>query len=367
MNMRSTTASWMAAIVFVLFAGLGRAVAAPPGSPWGAGYFPNVPLVNQDGKTLRFYDDLIKDKVVAINFIYTSCGDMCPLETAKLRQVQQMLGELVGKEIFFYSISIDPERDTPEVLKKFMEKFEVGPGWQFLTGKKEDITLLRKKLGLLGDEIEVRNLSAHRASMLLGNEATGVWMKRSPYENTKLLTNLLGHRLLNRSVVSAQGQSYAAADHRAKRYDRGEYLFRTRCAVCHTVGGGDGLGPDLLGVTDRRDPAWLARWVKEPSKMLAEKDPIAMALLAQYKDLPMPTLGLNDQEVGMVIDYLKAETLRLAQDHDEHEHHHHHHHAPGHHHPPGPDDHQGKHEHHHHVSDGQDAAGDAAVPAPDQG
>jgi len=329
-----------------------------------------VPLVNQDGKTLRFYDDLIKDKVVAINFIYTNCGDMCPLETAKFRQVQQMLGEVVGKEVFLYSISIDPERDTPEALKQFMEKFEVGPGWQFLTGKKEDITLLRKKLGLLGDESEERDLSAHRTNILLGNETTGTWMKRSPYENPKILANLLGYRLPNRSVARTQSQSFATADHRAKPYDRGEYLFRTRCAVCHTVGGGDDLGPDLLGVTERRDPAWLARWVKEPDKMLAEKDPIAMELLAQYKNLPMPTLGLNDQEVGMVLDYLKAESLRVAQERDEYEHHHHH--APGHHHPAGPDDHPGEHEqhehhHHHHVSDGQDAVGGAAVPAPDQG
>ena len=87
--------------------------AAPKGSPWGKDYFPNVDLVNQDGKTLKFYDDLIKDKVVAINFIYTHCGDSCPAETASLKRVQALLGDSVGKDVFFYSISIDPDHDTP--------------------------------------------------------------------------------------------------------------------------------------------------------------------------------------------------------------------------------------------------------------
>ncbi|MGB7620739.1 MAG: SCO family protein, partial [Terriglobia bacterium] len=108
-------------------------------SRWGANYFPNVPLITQDGKTVHFYDDLLKGKLVAIDLIYTHCKDACPLETARLAQVQKMLGDRVGKDIFFYSISIDPKRDTPEVLKEYAEKFHVGPGWTFLTGKEEDI------------------------------------------------------------------------------------------------------------------------------------------------------------------------------------------------------------------------------------
>jgi len=99
----------------------GALVAAPgtafAGGPWGADYFPNVPLVNQDGVVVRFYDDLIKGKAVAVNLIYTHCTASCPLETAKMAQVQKLLGGRVGKDIFFYSISIDPKRDTPETLK----------------------------------------------------------------------------------------------------------------------------------------------------------------------------------------------------------------------------------------------------------
>ena len=130
----------------------GPAWAAPASSRWRGDYFPNIPLLTQDGKTVRFYDDLIKDKVVAINFIYTHCSDSCPAETASMRQVQKALGDRVGRDIFFYSISIDPEHDTPAVLKAYSEKFRVGPGWTFLTGNKADITFLRKKLGLYSEE-----------------------------------------------------------------------------------------------------------------------------------------------------------------------------------------------------------------------
>ena len=97
----------------------------------GLKYFTNTQLVRQDGEVFRFYDDIIKGKVVAINFMYTSCEDSCPLETAKLLQVNKMLGEHVGKNVHMYSISIDPERDTPAVLKDYKKKFNIGSNWQF--------------------------------------------------------------------------------------------------------------------------------------------------------------------------------------------------------------------------------------------
>src|SRR5919199_1102994 len=103
----------------------GRAWAAT-GSRWGADYFPNVPLTTQDGKTVRLYDDLLKDKIVAIDLIYTHCKFSCPLETARLAQAQKLLGDRVGKDIFFYSISIDPKRDTPAALKAYAQKFHAG-------------------------------------------------------------------------------------------------------------------------------------------------------------------------------------------------------------------------------------------------
>ena len=148
---------------------------AAPGSGgaiWGADYFPDVPLVTHEGKKVRFFSDLIKDKVVAINFIYTNCPDACALETAHLREVQKILRDRVGRDVFIYSISIDPAHDTPQVLKAYAEKFDVAQGWLFLTGKEADITLLRKKLGLY-DEEQKDNLKEHPLTQIIGNQKTG--------------------------------------------------------------------------------------------------------------------------------------------------------------------------------------------------
>ena len=112
------TAIFLAVISFII---IGSSPAAAQ-SPWGANYFPNLPLTTQDGTTVHFYDDVIKGKIVVIDLIYTHCVDSCPLETARLAQVQKMLGDRVGKDIFFYSITIDPDRDTPRVLKEYAEQ-----------------------------------------------------------------------------------------------------------------------------------------------------------------------------------------------------------------------------------------------------
>src|SRR5690349_17448628 len=91
---------------------------------WGEGYIPNLPVVTQDGKTVRFYDDLVKGKIVIISFIYTSCTDICPLTTARLAQLEDKLGDVVGRDVFILSMSVDPENDTPQRLKEYSEAFQ---------------------------------------------------------------------------------------------------------------------------------------------------------------------------------------------------------------------------------------------------
>src|SRR5438552_5544155 len=215
---------------------------------WGADYFPNVPFVTQDGTTVRFYDDLLKGKLVAVNVMYTSCKDECPLETARLVQVQKILGERMGKDIFFYSISIDPKRDTPEVLKKYAEKFGVGPGWLFLTGKPEDIKLVTKKLGLSRGS-DSANKDGHTASLMVGDVPGGQWMRNSAVDNPQFLATTIGNFLGWRDTKPRK--SYAEA--RPLSVGQGEYLFGSRCSACHTLGQGNKMGPDLAGVTLRRD------------------------------------------------------------------------------------------------------------------
>lgn len=275
----------------------------------GADYYPNVPLINQDGETLHFYDDVIKGKVVAINFMFTSCGDACPLETAKLVQVQRLLGDHIGKNVFMYSITVDPERDTPPVLKAYMEKYKVGPGWQFLTGKKEDIDRIRDKLGMLNDDEQ--ELSDHNINFILGNEATGRWLKRTPFDLPQTTVAVLLGRLQKRPLLtSADRPSYANTRVLAAARP-GEDEFNARCAACHTIGRGDKLGPDLLGVADIRDRIWLIRWLKEPDVMLQEKDPLAMALYKKYNNVPMPNLQLDHRTILDLIQFMQDETRRV--------------------------------------------------------
>jgi protein SCO1/2 len=277
----------------------------------GADYFPNAPLVNQDGETLRFYDDVIKGKVVSINFMFTSCGDSCPLETAKLRKVQDLLGEHAGKDVYMYSITVDPDRDTPAALKAYMQKFDVGPGWQFLTGKKEDIDLIRQKLGMYSEDED--ELSDHKINFVLGNEATGQWLRRTPFDLPETLVSVLLGRLQQHRLASSAAAalpSYAQS-HAMPPARPGEDLFNTRCTACHTIGQGDKLGPDLLGVVSKRDRQWLTRWLKEPDVMLKEKDPLAVALFTQYGQVPMPNVKLTEKQVLDLIQYMQAETRRI--------------------------------------------------------
>jgi len=153
---------------------------------WGKSYFPNVALTTQDGKVVRLYDDLLKGKKVAVNLIYTRCTATCPLETAKLSQVAKILGDRFGKEVSFVSISIDPEHDTPEVLKAYSGKFHTPPGWTFVTGDDNDISLIAKKFGL-SSITDVRNKDGHQPSLMLGDVDAGQWMRESAIDNPRFL------------------------------------------------------------------------------------------------------------------------------------------------------------------------------------
>ena len=309
------------------------------GSPWGKNYFPNVPLTTHNGDTLYFFDDLIKDKVVAINFIYTSCPDTCPLETAKLVRVQNILGPRLGDDIFFYSISIDPDVDTPEVLKEYKERF--GAKWIFLTGKEADVTQLRKKLGLYIEEIQDGS-NNHNVSMIIGNQATGQWMRRSPYENPYVLADQLGNWLTGWKRPP-RGADYANAP-ALRPISQGEMLYRTRCSSCHTINGrepANALGPDLLNVTQRREMDWLVNWLRAPDQMLKDKDPIAMELYERYNRVAMPNMRLSPEDTRDIIAFMEEESARInginarpraqkVSNNSVHEHHHDHDH--GHHH-----------------------------------
>jgi len=142
------------------------------------GYFTNLELINQNGETVRFFDDVIKDKVVVINFIFTNCDGACPLMTQKLTQVRDSLEGYIDTPIRFVSLSIDPKRDTPAALKAFAQQHQADhDGWEFLTGNPEHLDFIIKRLGQYSDDIE-----AHSTMMLAGNVKSAHWIKILPYE-----------------------------------------------------------------------------------------------------------------------------------------------------------------------------------------
>ncbi|HTG95224.1 MAG TPA: SCO family protein [Pyrinomonadaceae bacterium] len=147
-------------------------------SDGAASYLRNYVLVTQDEKPVHLYEDLLKGKIVLINFFFTTCQGICPRMTANLAKVQGLLSDHVGREVLMISISVDPVTDTPQALKKYSERFKAQPGWYFLTGKKENVDLVRSKFGTY-----VEDKQAHTSLLIIGNVATGEWMKANAMLN----------------------------------------------------------------------------------------------------------------------------------------------------------------------------------------
>jgi protein SCO1/2 len=142
----------------------------------GVEWFTNVEVQDQDGRTLRFYDDVLKGKIILINFFYTECDAICPLMTENLARVQELLGSRMNKEVFIVSISLRPEHDTPAVMAAYAKIYGVGPGWQFLTGQKDDIELLRHRLGFVDiDPVADADPDQHIGTVRIANEPMHRW------------------------------------------------------------------------------------------------------------------------------------------------------------------------------------------------
>jgi cytochrome oxidase Cu insertion factor (SCO1/SenC/PrrC family) len=139
-------------------------------------YFSNVELVDQDGRSLQFYDEVLKDNVVVISFIFTNCQSACPLMTRNLMMIRDMLREDERRNIQFVSISIDPLRDTPSAMKEFAKKHDADiDGWLWLTGQPDDVNFVTQRLGSYTDDPE-----AHTTTLLAANVPNAHWTKIEP-------------------------------------------------------------------------------------------------------------------------------------------------------------------------------------------
>jgi protein SCO1 len=136
--------------------------------------FPNVSLTTQDNRTVHFYDDLIKGKIVIIQFMFTNCEELCPMTTPNLVKVQKELQQRgASGQVEIISITVDPVHDTPRVLKEYAKQFHVKPGWRFLTGRKADIDMIRRNLGVWDpDEQKL----GHMNMLTMGREPSGQWI-----------------------------------------------------------------------------------------------------------------------------------------------------------------------------------------------
>jgi protein SCO1/2 len=134
-------------------------------------YFTDLEVISHKGEKLRFYSDLLRDKLVVISFYYVNCPT-APAGMASLFRLQNLLGDRLGRDVFLISISVDPERDTVAAVQEYAAKFNPKEGWVFITGDKENLDVINRKLGNT-----LRLPEGHLRLFLLGNLKEGNWMK----------------------------------------------------------------------------------------------------------------------------------------------------------------------------------------------
>lgn len=149
-----------------------KPAAAAPKSPEDRLRIPDMALLNHDGEPIHFYSDLVKDKVVAMNFIFTTCTTVCPPMGANFSRLQDTLGDRLGRDVQLISVSIDPTTDTPPRLKAWGEKFDATEAWTFVTGLKTDVDQVLRQLEALSPDVK-----DHGPVVLLVNDRTGTWRR----------------------------------------------------------------------------------------------------------------------------------------------------------------------------------------------
>ena len=165
-------------------------------------YFPNTVLHDQDGRAVRFYDDLIRGKVVAINFVYTTCTTVCPIASAIFAEMQRKLGTAPGRDVVLVTITVDPLRDTPERLREYAARYGAGEGWVHLTGAKRDVDNVLKGFGAY-----TPNFEDHPAMVLVGEAGGANWTRFIGFPSVDQLLARVGE------LRAARGKGGRTAQH----------------------------------------------------------------------------------------------------------------------------------------------------------
>jgi len=139
-------------------------------------HLPNLPLITHEGKRVLFYDDLVRNKNVSMNFFYANCDEICPLVMANLAKVQRLLGRQVGRDLYMYSFTLKPSEDSVDDLREHRRMLGAKPGWTFLTGKPEDIETLRAAIGFKYPDPAIdKDKTQHIGNIRYGNEPLMLW------------------------------------------------------------------------------------------------------------------------------------------------------------------------------------------------
>jgi protein SCO1/2 len=147
--------------------------AAPVRAPQSAAInLHDVTLRDQTGAPVRFRSDVVGDRIVVVDFIYTSCTTVCPVVSALFAEIQEKLGERLGREVLLLSLSIDPVTDSPARLREYAARFESKPGWIWLTGDKADMERVLRGLGTY-----TPNFTQHPQQVLVGDGRRGIWTR----------------------------------------------------------------------------------------------------------------------------------------------------------------------------------------------
>jgi cytochrome oxidase Cu insertion factor (SCO1/SenC/PrrC family) len=159
---------------------------------------PDIELLDQNGRKIHFYTDLVKGQTVAINFIFTTCTTICPPLGATFARVQKELGDKVGRDVRLISISVDPATDTPERLKAWGAKFHAGDGWTFVTGPKPQVDELLRALGASSAQRE-----DHTPTILIGNDARGTWTRTYGLAKSSQLVQIINDAMAGKIATTA--------------------------------------------------------------------------------------------------------------------------------------------------------------------
>ena len=177
---------WTSAVWAPLLLALAALAAAPLSSAQSANganaareYFTDTILVDQNGRSHRFYSDLIAGRIVIMNIIFTGCRSSCPIIMGRLVELQDLLGPR-RDDVSILSISVDPVLDTPQALHAYAESLQAGPGWYFLTGAKDAVDTVLRRLGNRASSPE-----DHSDVIVVGNDATGTWIKLTAIATTE--------------------------------------------------------------------------------------------------------------------------------------------------------------------------------------